>query len=119
MFFFELRKFVGEIYVSDLRFATRTDFTHWKPFSLQTMHRFTFYQILYYFLEMQASFYNLLYLIQHEVDILNLINLLTNTNSSHSWRTILLCIILSSCSFYKSCPNIFRFVQSNNNVCFI
>lgn len=57
MCFFELREFVGEIHVGDLRFATRTDFTHWKPFSLQTMGRFTFYHILYYFLEVQASLY--------------------------------------------------------------
>lgn len=61
---------------------------------------------------------NLLYLIQHEVDIHNLLNLLTNSNCNQSWKTILL-RILSSRSFYKSCPNIFRFVQSNNNVCYI
>lgn len=63
---------------------------------------------------------NLLYLKQHEVDNHNyLLNLLTNSNRSQSWKTMLL-HILSSRSFYKRCPNIFfLFVQSNNNVSFI
>lgn len=59
---------------------------------------------------------NLLYLIQHEVDIHNLFNLLTNSNSNQSWQTILLRTVFY---FLVAFTKVVRFVQSNKNSCFI